>query len=68
MGCGIWTAILLMVVGGWIWASNHGITLFYFYRDWPVLLVLLGLWALIKIAQRRRMKRKLRDREQGTMK
>ncbi len=67
MGCGIWLALLFIGVGAWIWASNHGITLFYFYRDWPVLLVIIGLLALIKIAQRRRMRRKLRDREKGSL-
>jgi hypothetical protein len=53
MGCGLFFAFLLIFVGAWIWASNYGIVVFSFYRDWPLLFVILGLWALMKIRRRR---------------
>lgn len=53
MGCGLFFAFLLIFVGAWIWASNYGIVVFSFYRDWPLLFVILGLWVLMKIRRRR---------------
>ncbi len=53
MGCGFYWGILLIVVGFWIWASNHNIIVFKFSRDWPILLVLLGIYLIIAIRRRR---------------
>ncbi|MEO0216169.1 MAG: DUF5668 domain-containing protein [candidate division WOR-3 bacterium] len=53
MGCRILIAIFLIVLGGWIWASNWGITVFSFYRDWPVILILIGMGILLKFRRRR---------------
>jgi hypothetical protein len=58
MGCGIFSSLLLILVGIWIWASNYGIRVFSFYRDWPLLFVVLGLWILLKINRRRKRIRK----------
>jgi len=54
MGCGVWCAVLLILIGIWIWASNHGIVAFSFYRDWPILLVIIGICVFIKLRRRRR--------------
>lgn len=53
MGCGTWSALLLIIIGSWIWASNYGITIFSFYRDWPILIVLLGLYIFLKVRRRK---------------
>jgi len=58
MGCGMFSSLLLILVGLWIWASNYGIQVFSFYRDWPLLFVVLGLWILLKINKRRKRIRK----------
>jgi hypothetical protein len=54
MGCSFWFAILLVIVGAWIWGSNHGIFTFSFYRDWPVLIIVVGVLIFIRILKRRR--------------
>lgn len=53
MGCGTWFAIFLIVIGIWIWASNYGITIFSFYRDWPILIILLGILVFLKLKRRK---------------
>jgi hypothetical protein len=53
MGCGTWFAILMILVGAWIWASNYGIIIFSFYRDWPILIVLVGLFIFLKLRRRK---------------
>ena len=53
MGCSILWGIMLVVVGLWIWASNHGMAVFRFSRDWPVLFVLLGIYIIIAVRRRR---------------
>jgi len=53
MGCGVLFAIFLIVIGAWIWASNYNITLFSFYRDWPILVVLIGIYIFIRLKRRK---------------
>lgn len=53
MGCGVLFAIFLIFIGAWIWASNYGITIFSFYRDWPFIVVLVGLYLFIKLKRRK---------------
>lgn len=53
MGCGTLGALCLIVVGVWIWASNYGIAIFNFYRDWPLLLVVVGVFVLSRLIRRR---------------
>ena len=55
MGCGILGPLILIMAGIWIWASNHGLVKFFrFSRDWPIILILLGLYGLFLINRRRR--------------
>jgi len=58
MSCGMFFPLLLILIGVWIWASNYGIRVFSFYRDWPLVFVLLGLWTLLRINRRRKRIRK----------
>jgi hypothetical protein len=53
MGCGIFLSILLIFIGIWIWASNYGITIFSFYRDWPIVIVIIGIYIFIKLRRRK---------------
>jgi len=62
MGCGLFFAFLMIFAGAWIWASNYGITFFSFYRDWPVLIVIIGLWIFLKLRRRRFWKQKIENK------
>lgn len=35
-------ALILIVIGVFIWLSNLGIFIFNFRRDWPVILIIIG--------------------------
>ena len=53
------TGLTLFIIGLWIWLSNMGIL--NFGRDWPFILVIIGLYFLIEalIPKRRKNKRDL---------
>ncbi|MBT9130915.1 MAG: hypothetical protein DDT42_00791 [candidate division WS2 bacterium] len=52
------TAFLLVIIGVWIWLTNLEVTFFNFEfkRDWPLILIVLGLYWIIKglIGRRKR--------------
>lgn len=52
------TAFLLVIIGVWIWLTNLEVSFFNFEfkRDWPLILIALGLYWLIKglIVRRRK--------------
>ncbi len=56
----IFWGLIFMLIGGWIWLGNLGIikTGFRFSRDWPVILIIIGLAVLLegmeRILRRRR--------------
>jgi len=54
MGCSFWFAVLFIVIGAWIWGSNHGLIKFSFYRDWPILFIVIGILIFIRLIRRRR--------------
>ncbi len=58
MGCGLFFAIMLIMIGAWIWASNYNIVIFSFYRDWPILIVVIGVYIFIRLRRRRRWRLK----------
>jgi len=43
----------LIVLGAWIWASNYGVIIFSFYRDWPIIVVVVGIYIFIKLRRRK---------------
>ncbi|MEO0095408.1 MAG: DUF5668 domain-containing protein [candidate division WOR-3 bacterium] len=53
MGCGLFWPIFLILIGLWIWASNYGLR-FSFYRDWPLIFIVIGIMILLRILRRRR--------------
>ncbi len=59
--------IIFLGIGLWIWLSNLGIRFINFSRDWPVLLILLGLWIILKRFKKRKPKihRVLNEIEKG---
>ncbi|MCX7785868.1 MAG: hypothetical protein N2201_06570 [candidate division WOR-3 bacterium] len=38
--------ITIIIIGFWIWLSNIG--LLAFHRDWPWIIILFGIWRLVK--------------------
>jgi hypothetical protein len=40
--------IILIVIGVLIWLSNFGVINIWWHRDWPVILILVGILALVK--------------------
>ncbi|MEO0205684.1 MAG: DUF5668 domain-containing protein [candidate division WOR-3 bacterium] len=49
----VFDAIFLIVVGALIWVSNLGIIHITWRQDWPLIIVLVGLYQLIKYLVRR---------------
>ncbi len=60
---GIISGIVILLIGVWIWLSHFGISFISFRRDWPVLIILLGVWIILK-SKRRRLKI-IEDLEKG---
>ncbi len=53
MGCSLFWAILLIIIGLWIWASNHNIIQFRFSRDWPLILIAIGIYLLFSLKRKK---------------
>lgn len=43
----IFWGIVIIGIGLWIWLSNLGIASFRWSRDWPVIIILIGLGTLL---------------------
>jgi len=66
----IFWAIVFIVLGLWIWLSNLGYL--YFKRDWPILLVIIGIYMILtgvshtmKRKSRKDVKKILKELEEG---
>ena len=46
--------VILIAVGALIWLSNLGVIHIWWRRDWPVILIAIGILALIKTIVRKR--------------
>ncbi len=59
--------IILLFIGLWIWFSNLGIGFINFSRDWPVLIILLGTWIIVRKIKKKKPKvdKILNDVEKG---
>lgn len=44
----IFWGIIIIGVGIWIWLANYGIASFKWSRDWPVIIVIIGLATLLE--------------------
>jgi hypothetical protein len=53
MSMRIWVPIILIVLGALFWLGKFGIIDFYWSRDWPVLLIGLGVFSLANYVVRR---------------
>jgi hypothetical protein len=47
-------SILLILIGALIWLSNLGVISIAWYRDWPVILIIIGALGLTKHLIRKR--------------
>jgi len=67
------TGIFLVLLGAFLWAANAGLVSFVWARDWPLVVIVVGLWMVYqgiryKLKRRRRQvnpERVLRDLEKG---
>jgi hypothetical protein len=50
----VYEAVLLIIIGAVIWLSNLGLLHILWRRDWPMIIVLIGLFQLLKCLIRRR--------------
>jgi len=53
MGCGFAFTIFLILIGAWIWASNYNIVLFSFYRDWPIIIIVVGIYLFLRLRRKK---------------
>ncbi|MCK4233379.1 hypothetical protein KAU34_07615 [candidate division WOR-3 bacterium] len=64
MSLRIWGPIILIALGVLFWLGKFGIIDFYWSRDWPVILIVIGVFSLINLIvkkTRRRSSRNKRD-------
>ncbi len=40
--------LIVAVLGALLWANNWGIKVIDIWRDWPVILIVIGVWGMIK--------------------
>ena len=62
MSMRIWVPIILIVLGVLFWLGKFGIIDFYWGRDWPVILIAVGIFSLVNFIARR-IRRKRRGRK-----
>lgn len=56
----VFWAIVFICIGVFVWLGNLGIFNFRWGRDWPVILVIIGLYFLIQVISPRRRKRRVK--------
>lgn len=54
----LWWGLTLVVVGLWIWLSALGVPYIEFSRNWPLLIVALGVYIIVRRVRRHRWHRK----------
>ncbi len=42
-------ALMLIAIGAWIWLSNFGILSFVWARDWPVIIIAIGICTILDV-------------------
>ena len=48
-----WWGIILIIIGLWIWLSSLGVPYISFSKNWPLILIFLGLYIIIRRLTRR---------------
>ncbi len=67
----LWWGVAVLVLGLWIWLSALGVPYISFSKNWPLLIVAVGVWIIVRRLRRarRRSRRRARiiidDLEQG---
>ncbi len=56
----LWWGVLLLVVGLWIWLSALGVPYISFRTNWPLLIVALGVYVIVRRLRRGRSRRRVR--------
>jgi Na+/proline symporter len=54
----LWWGAALVVVGLWIWLSALGLPGMAFSRDWPVLIIALGVYIIVRRVRRWQRRRR----------
>jgi hypothetical protein len=54
----LWWGAVLVVVGLWIWLSALGVPWMVFSRDWPILIIALGAYSIVRRVRRWARRRK----------
>lgn len=56
----LWWGIILIIIGLWIWFSYLGIPFLSFGRDWPLIIIVWGIWKIVKAIRRATCCRKVK--------
>jgi len=56
----LWWGVALLVLGLWIWLSALGVPYISFRTNWPLLLVALGVYIIVRRWRRGRGRRRVR--------
>jgi len=56
----LWWGVLLLAVGLWIWLSALGVPYISFRTNWPLLLVALGVYIIVRRLRRGKSRRRVR--------
>ncbi len=49
--------IIVALLGALIWAHNWGVSILNIWRDWPVILMVIGVWGILREIFAKRDKR-----------
>jgi amino acid permease len=50
----LWWGIIIIIIGLWIWLSSLGVPYISFSKNWPLLIVFLGIYIIIRRLTKRR--------------
>ena len=54
----MWIYVVLVIVGLMLWLNNLGFEVINFGRDWPLLLVFVGIWGIVENYMRQKRREK----------
>ena len=62
MSLRIWGPVILIALGVLFWLGKFGIIDFYWSRDWPVILIVIGVFSLINLIVKKTRRRSYRNK------